>query len=29
VQNWFSLLVAFDLIFMALSFILFDYVLEE
>jgi heme exporter protein B len=29
VQNWFSLLVAFDLIFMALSFILFDYVMEE
>jgi heme exporter protein B len=29
VQNWFSLLVAFDAIFMALSFILFDYVVEE
>jgi heme exporter protein B len=29
VQNWFSLLVAFDLIFMALSVILFDYVMEE
>ena len=29
VQNWFSLLVAFDAIFMALSFILFDYVMEE
>jgi heme exporter protein B len=29
VQNWFSLLVAFDLIFLALSFILFDYVMEE
>jgi len=29
VRNWFSLLVAFDLIFLALSFILFDYVLEE
>jgi heme exporter protein B len=29
VQNWFSLLVAFDLIFMALAFILFDYVMEE
>jgi heme exporter protein B len=29
VQNWFSLLVAFDLIFMALSFMLFDYVMEE
>jgi heme exporter protein B len=29
VQNWFSLLVAFDLIFLALSFILFDYVVEE
>ena len=28
-QNWFSLLVAFDVIFMALSFILFDYVVEE
>ena len=29
VRNWFSLLVAFDLIFLALSFILFDYVMEE
>jgi len=29
VQNWFSLLVAFDAIFMALSFMLFDYVMEE
>lgn len=29
VQNWFSLLVAFDLIFLALSFILFDYTMEE
>ncbi|GAB4546160.1 MAG: heme exporter protein CcmB [Anaerolineae bacterium] len=29
VQNWFSLLVAFDLIFLALSFILFDYAMEE
>jgi heme exporter protein B len=29
VQNWFSLLIAFDLIFLALSFILFDYVVEE
>jgi heme exporter protein B len=29
VQNWFSLLVAFDLIFMALAFMLFDYVVEE
>jgi len=29
VQNWFSLLVAFDLIFLALSFMLFDYVMEE
>ena len=29
VGNWFSLLVAFDLIFLALSFILFDYVMEE
>jgi heme exporter protein B len=29
VQNWFSLLVAFDLIFLALSFILFDYAVEE
>jgi heme exporter protein B len=29
VRNWFSLLVAFDLIFMALSFILFDYIVEE
>jgi heme exporter protein B len=29
VQNWFSLLVGFDLIFLALSFILFDYVMEE
>jgi heme exporter protein B len=28
-QNWFSLLVAFDVIFMALSLILFDYVVEE
>jgi heme exporter protein B len=29
VQNWLSLLVAFDLIFMALAFMLFDYVVEE
>jgi heme exporter protein B len=29
VQNWFSLLVGFDLIFLALSFMLFDYVMEE
>jgi heme exporter protein B len=29
VQNWLSLLVAFDVIFMTLSFMLFDYVLEE
>jgi heme exporter protein B len=29
VQNWFSLLVAFDAIFMALSVILFDFVVEE
>ncbi len=29
VQNWFSLLVAFDLVFMALAFMLFDYVMEE
>jgi heme exporter protein B len=29
VQNWFSLLVAFDLIFLVLSVILFDYVTEE
>ena len=29
VQNWFSLLVAFDVIFMALSVILFDFVVEE
>jgi len=29
VQNWFSLLIAFDLIFLAVSFILFDYVMEE
>jgi heme exporter protein B len=29
VQNWFSLLVAFDAIFMALSLILFDFVVEE
>ena len=28
VQNWFSLLVGFDLIFLALSFMLFDYVME-
>lgn len=28
-QNWFSLLVAFDLIFLVLSVILFDYVTEE
>ena len=29
VQNWLSLLVAFDLIFLALAFMLFDYVMEE
>ncbi len=29
VQNWFSLLVAFDAIFLALSVILFDFVVEE
>jgi heme exporter protein B len=29
VQNWFSLLIAFDLIFLALSVVLFDYVTEE
>ena len=29
VQNWFRLLVAFDLIFLALSVVLFDYVTEE
>jgi heme exporter protein B len=29
VQNWLSLLIAFDLIFMALAFMLFDYVMEE
>jgi heme exporter protein B len=29
VQNWFSLLIAFDVIFAALSVILFDYVVEE
>ena len=29
VQNWFSLLVAFDAIFVALSVILFDFVVEE
>ena len=29
VQNWFSLLIAFDAIFMALSVILFDFVVEE
>jgi heme exporter protein B len=29
VQSWFSLLVAFDAIFMALSVILFDFVVEE
>jgi heme exporter protein B len=29
VRNWFSLLVAFDLIFLSLSFILFDFVMEE
>jgi heme exporter protein B len=28
-QNWFSLLIGFDAIFMALSFMLFDYVIEE
>lgn len=29
VQNWFSLLLAFDLVFAALSFILFDTIMEE
>jgi heme exporter protein B len=29
VQNWFSLLITFDVIFAALSVILFDYVVEE
>jgi heme exporter protein B len=29
VQNWLSLLIAFDAIFLALSVILFDYVMEE
>ncbi len=29
VQNWFGLLIAFDLIFMAVSFIMFEYVVEE
>jgi heme exporter protein B len=29
VQNWLSLLIAFDLIFAALAFMLFDYVMEE
>jgi heme exporter protein B len=29
VQNWLSLLIAFDLIFMALALMLFDYVMEE
>ena len=29
VRNWFSLLVAFDLIFMALAFMFFDYVMYE
>jgi heme exporter protein B len=29
IQNWFSLLVAFDVVFAALSFVLFDYVVEE
>ena len=28
-QNWLSLLIAFDAIFLALSFILFDFVMEE
>jgi heme exporter protein B len=28
-QNWLSLLIAFDAIFLALSVILFDYVMEE
>jgi heme exporter protein B len=29
VQNWLALLVAFDLIFMAIAFILFEYIVEE
>lgn len=29
VQNWLSLLVAFDLIFMAVSFMMFEYIVEE
>ena len=29
VQNWLSLLIAFDVIFLVLSFLLFDYVIEE
>ncbi|MFQ5577681.1 MAG: heme exporter protein CcmB, partial [Anaerolineae bacterium] len=29
VQNWLGLLLAFDAIFMAMSFILFEYIVEE
>jgi heme exporter protein B len=29
VQNWLGLLLAFDAIFMAISFMMFDYIVEE